>query len=145
MYLLLYLQAISPGSFPGGEKISHPSWRVGRSVVVGLPGLSWDQNGTSMWVSPFPLSVSYQPVPQRLTCSPEPFLQEQPKKQLWLHPAALQAGSSPSRKLLYNSASAPPFHSACSVGKKKKSLSCTDCSQSGSLCMSGNTMVYRIQ
>lgn len=123
MYLLLYLRATSPGLFPGGGKTCCPSWRFGRHAVVGLPGLSWDRNGTSMWVSPFPLSVSHQSVPKRLTCSLEPFLQERPrqhpKKQVWLCPAALRAGSSPSRKLLYHGASVPPLNSAYLVEKKQ--------------------------
>lgn len=52
--LLLNVQVISLGSFPSGERTSHPSWRVGRSISVGLPGLSWDQKDNSMCL-PFPI------------------------------------------------------------------------------------------
>lgn len=129
MCLRLYLQAISPGSFPRGERTSHPSWRVGRSMVVELRGLSWDQKDTSMCVPPFPRSVSHQPVPKRLMCSLEPFLQERagqhPKKQVWMCPAALWARSSPSRKPPWSFSSSLTF---CLLSWKK-SKSCTDCSR----------------
>lgn len=38
-------------------------------MILGLPGLSWDQKDTSMCVPPFPHSVSHQPVPKGLMCS----------------------------------------------------------------------------